>query len=535
MAAKEGSSVDTHDDIYAAVFNLVGQQRNETYEDLARKVLPTIRDADPAELKELELDENGIPVMKLSRASSSFVLDGPGDVKVDNFTPEAGEDAEGADGTASAAPAAVAPASAAAAGAAYVPSAIERAQQGAAAAGPTGSTGPVAGRASVTRTGAEAAAAAAGPVVTLEDEIRRMRLANGGTGGHPAAAPSASTDPDAVQAGGEGLLQGTSPDGGDRRQSAVDAEGEEDAEAVPEPPGQLLFPRAGGGGGPRASADGADGVGGALGASAAAAGVREGPEAGQPSCLPGECQDTSREDALWHSLQGVDGRALLEHMGLAGPKESLESEEGGEAPGQQQPQQQQGTAEVQAGQAPPAEAAQANGGLPSASGQHPQANGNHGHDTASNGSSNSNGSGCDGASVDGPAANGPAAAPAAAELGSAGVGAGGATGAGPVPSVADVSAEAPAADADSDRQLALRSGAAGPATAAGAGGRGSGRAASSSSADGPTYEAVEAFSLDPDFDYDNVELTPRAFPYSMLSARFAAGAAFPGGGIRTGQ
>ncbi len=29
-----------------------------------------------------ELDENGIPVVKLARASSSCILDGPGDVKV---------------------------------------------------------------------------------------------------------------------------------------------------------------------------------------------------------------------------------------------------------------------------------------------------------------------------------------------------------------------------------------------------------------------------------------------------------------------
>ncbi len=41
-----------HDDVYAAVFSLVGQKPNETYEGLTR-VLPSIKDADPAELKEL--------------------------------------------------------------------------------------------------------------------------------------------------------------------------------------------------------------------------------------------------------------------------------------------------------------------------------------------------------------------------------------------------------------------------------------------------------------------------------------------------
>jgi hypothetical protein len=29
-------------------------------------------------------------------------------------------------------------------------------------------------------------------------------------------------------------------------------------------------------------------------------------------------QDARSEDALWAMMQGVDGRALLEHMGLAG-------------------------------------------------------------------------------------------------------------------------------------------------------------------------------------------------------------------------
>jgi hypothetical protein len=30
-----------------------------------------------------------------------------------------------------------------------------------------------------------------------------------------------------------------------------------------------------------------------------------------------------------------------------------------------------------------------------------------------------------------------------------------------------------------------------------------------------TFESVEMFSIDPDFDYDNVKLTPRGFPYNI--------------------
>lgn len=52
---EEKPAVDAkqHDDVYEAVFALVGgKQKTETYEDLA-KVLPAIKDTDPVELKEL--------------------------------------------------------------------------------------------------------------------------------------------------------------------------------------------------------------------------------------------------------------------------------------------------------------------------------------------------------------------------------------------------------------------------------------------------------------------------------------------------
>ena len=53
MATQEATQGHAeHDDVYAAVFGLVGQKPNETYEGLV-KVLPSIKDRDPAELKEL--------------------------------------------------------------------------------------------------------------------------------------------------------------------------------------------------------------------------------------------------------------------------------------------------------------------------------------------------------------------------------------------------------------------------------------------------------------------------------------------------
>ncbi|KAG2431751.1 hypothetical protein HXX76_009247 [Chlamydomonas incerta] len=575
--AKPAVDAKQHDDVYEAVFALVGgKQKTETYEDLA-KVLPAIKDADPAELKELaarkalqemfkpkadplrleyeraaaedddddlstedgtewlqskglaggddeELDENGIPVVKLTRASSSFILDGPGDVKVDNFTPE-GEDVE--PGVAQAPPAASAPVAlppapaaatpassssgAGAAGSSYVPSIIARA----AATATSATTNTSSSNSNVAGAKAAAAPAAMGPVVTLEDELKALR-----------AARSAAPQQSGAGAGGGSSSSGAAP--ADWRVSDVAVDDEDAPEIIIEPAGApggsrrsiQLYSASNAAIGDAAVAPGAGTAGPPGGAaagsgSAAAASAPGAAEAEEPSCLPGECQDTTREDAVWQAMHGgVEGRALLEHMGLGGGEDGA----GGEAGSGDES---AGEGEAAAGARPHANG---NGGLANG---HAQADGGDG--AASSSSSGDEAQAASGSGAPGTAAVANAPAPAAAagatsqpaaapggESAPAG-GAGGTTAAAAAAVGAGAASAAPAQQQEQEQQLVLCA----PAPRAGAGSAGA-------SDSGPVFEEVEKFSLDPDFDYDNVVLTRREFPYTMLGAFGRAGAGAAG-------
>ncbi|GFR49405.1 hypothetical protein Agub_g11457 [Astrephomene gubernaculifera] len=696
-----GSLPPEHDDIYAAVFNLVGQQRNETYEDLT-KVLPSIKDKDPAELKELaarqalremfkpsvdplrveyeqaaadedvddlsteegdwigasvktgaeddeEVDEHGIPIVKLSRASSNFILDGPGDVKVDNFTPELEEEAGNANPDANSAPtvpqsapkgdssnprvpggaptgsssatstspsssstpAAAAATPAAAAATTYVPTLLARARRS--TAGGEGATAaPTTTAAAAASTGRGSSAAAAPPaVVTLEDEIRALRALK-----HPNR-----------EAPGVGQAERC----GREAAGAEDDDGDEDPEVILEPSSprmSMLLPPA-----PlpvegkshatsAAAAAGVEADGSSSGdddtlgrsssdvdsSGGSGAVVRDG--AGQvpegPSCLPGQCQDSSSaasEEALWRALQGVDPRALLEHMGLAGGEgEEGEGEGDGEGEGeegaadecvggggedscqaaqqqQQQPrlvqpgeeatqqqgrreQQQQDPTELaetpQVGTPAAAAAAEADAqGRPEAmaGGEGAGAAAGVGGGEGSSAGTAAGGSG-DAAAVAGRPGEGAVSGGEGREGGAAGSGGEAGCGGVEVPAVAktapktteaaaavaavaavaagtDVQARTEAASQSEQQQqsqlVVVSSSRAGGSGGGGGSGGCRGGGGGGGTSDGPTYEEVEPFSLDPDFDYDNVVLTPREFPYSLLSTRWGAAGAPAGG------
>ncbi|PNW77811.1 hypothetical protein CHLRE_10g452850v5 [Chlamydomonas reinhardtii] len=456
-----------------------------------------------------ELDENGIPVVKLTRASSSFILDGPGDVKVDNFTPE-GEDVDFTvlqAATSGSVPVAVplAPATATAASsssgagaasASYVPSAIARAAATATSA--TASSSKASGAK------APAAPAATGPVMTLEDELKALRAARS-TGQQPSAA-----------AAGAGSANGAAPS--DWQVSDVAADDEDAPEIIIEPAGAPGGSRRaiqrysasnatvvdGAAVGPGTGAGTAGPPGGAAtGASAStAAGAPGAADPAEPSCLPGECQDTTREDAVWRAMHGGDdGRALLEHMGLGG---GAAAGSGDESAGEEE----------------------------AAAGTRPQEHSNgdraNSHAKADGGDSAASSSGVDVQGAPGSSAPAAAAAPDAKAAANAAVVGQPATAAGgelgPVASAVATVAAAHEAGAAStapvqqqqqqqEQQLVLR------ATAARAGADSIGASDS-----GPVFEEVEKFSLDPDFDYDNVVLTRREFPYTMLGAFGRAGA-----------
>ncbi|KAG2449542.1 hypothetical protein HYH02_005684 [Chlamydomonas schloesseri] len=559
---EEKPAVDAkqHDDVYEAVFALVGgKQKTETYEDLA-KVLPALKDSDPAELKELaarkalqemlkpkvdplrleyeqaaaeedvddlstedgtewlqskglaggddeELDENGIPVVKLTRASSSFILDGPGDVKVDNFTPE-GEDAEGERAPAATAPApAAAPSmpstaaaassgSSGAAAASYVPSIIAR------AAGVTTAPAGANNRSSnVAGAKPAAGAVAPGPVVTLEDELKALRAAR---------SAASQQQPEAAVGGAGGSSSTGAAAPADWQVSDVAADDEDAPEIIMEPAGapggsrrsiQLYSPSTAAAGDAAATGPGTGGppsgpAGGS--GSGATAGAPGSTQAEEPSCLPGECQDTRREDAVWQAMHGgVDGRALLEHIGL-GEGGAGRAGSGDESGGEE---------EVDAARKEPL--ANGHGGLAN------------GHATTNSGAGVS---ASPGGNAQAPSSSGPAAgaSPDAATAPTSGSGPAAIAGtAAPAGAAAAAAAAAPdeagtassAAAQPQDQQLALRASA--PWV---------GASSSSDATDGgPVFQEVEKFSLDPDFDYDNVVLTRREFPYTMLGAFGRAG------------
>lgn len=148
MAAARPANPAEHDKFYEEIFALVAGKENETYNQFL-DTFPNLKDAAPDELlvelglseapaaltgssvpeaisakdplrmewenaataDDLEveegnwddfgaapaeqevLDENGVPILPLSRASSGFILDGPGNVRVDNFCDPDSEDA----------------------------------------------------------------------------------------------------------------------------------------------------------------------------------------------------------------------------------------------------------------------------------------------------------------------------------------------------------------------------------------------------------------------------------------------------------
>ncbi|EFJ41584.1 hypothetical protein VOLCADRAFT_98443 [Volvox carteri f. nagariensis] len=491
LTGMDAKSVQQHDDVYAAVFALVGQKPNETYEGLAR-VLKSIKDADPAELKELEarkallemmkpsvdplrdeyekaaaeeLDENGIPVMTLSRASSSFILDGPGDVKVDNFTPEGdavGDLDDGASDSAVTATALVPQATAAAdsgpmaaavAPVVYIPSAMAKARRESGA----GTRPPL---------------APAAPVVTLEDEIRAMRGASG-----PQLTSGAATA-DQTCSNNMRPQQRVQP-----QPQQVEADGEE---------GSLLH---------KQEAVPAGDV--AVAVAAAAAVVA------RPFSVRA---DTRHEDALWAALQGVDGRALLEDLGLAADwllvrKTDISPSYLGRSLNRSSPlpslaQDQNHDQDQDGGQAEDL----ANGG-----------------GSRELGVSDVEGSSQvprDGGGAVVPTANGHRYCLVEGEglgmlaNGHSGEGAGGGR-SGPA---AAAGATATATNGASDNGSPL-SGDVGRETNTAGEAVPQSAAVPPPSVGGPTFEDVEAFSLDPDFDYDNVQLTVREFPYSALNFR----------------
>ncbi|GIL97688.1 hypothetical protein Vretimale_3272, partial [Volvox reticuliferus] len=559
-----------HDDVYAAVFALVGQKPNETYAELA-KVLPSIKDADPAELKELEamkalremmkpavdpsreeyekaaeeedvedlstedgdwlnttkgdgeeLDENGIAILKLSRASSSFILDGPGDVKVDNFTPEGDVqgDLEGSGGD-GASPAAPAPSSDAAAdnaaGAVYIPSAFTRARRESGAG-----TKP-----------APTAAAAPAQISTLEDEIRTMR-ARAASGGTAADFSQIERQNPPQQSGPPPQQRDKAADATGRSLVAGDDDEDEAPEVVPEPQGALL-PTAGGGVGAHSrsnggqqplrsripappgtvlsgglsldlSTEGGDGR-----AAAATALWKSGADEEATCSLPGTCLDTRHEDSLWAALQGVDGRALLEHLGLAGssPQPSVvpDQDMGGDAE-QSHRQEQEQLGGMSAGDSGNVESLLGVGNAPAVPDLHARevvasglANGHH-HELEGSGLVNGD-IGVSDDSTSGPAAD--SATRTSTD---------GAT----LASAAAVSM--PGFGSSIDERAAAGQEVAVTAAAGGAIVRRPVQPrVTSPSEDGPIFEEVQAFSLDPDFDYDNVQLTVREFPYSLLRVR----------------
>ncbi|GLI59633.1 hypothetical protein VaNZ11_001558 [Volvox africanus] len=458
-----------------------------------------------------ELDENGIPIMKLSRASSSFILDGPGDVKVDNFTPEGDEqgDLEGSGGS-GAAVASPAPspdvAADIAAGAVYVPSAFARVHKE-----PGTGTKP-----------ALTVAAAPVQVLTLEDEIRAMRAA--------AAMASAATTADysqidsqcpPQQSGSSPQQQEGKPDATGRSLIAGSDDEDEAPEVVPEPQGALLL--AGGGVGAHGwSSGGAQPLGLPIpappgtvlsggvslditgeGGDGPAATLRKFGTNDEATCsLPGMCLDTRHEDSLWVALQGVDGRALLEHLGLAGssPQHSVapNQETGGDA-GQIQHQEQGQPGGLSAG----------DGGnfLPLLrSGTAPAATGLHAREGVASGVANGHHHEVEGAGL----ANG--------DVGTSDISSGGSAAADWATGTAADSATSTSAAAMPMPDVGLDEGAGqeAPVTAS-VGGAIARRPVQASG--NPIFEEVEAFRLDYDFDYDNVQLTVRDFPSSFLGLR----------------
>ncbi|GIL58619.1 hypothetical protein Vafri_13634 [Volvox africanus] len=459
-----------------------------------------------------ELDENGIPIMKLSRASSSFILDGPGDVKVDNFTPEGDVQGElegrGDNRAPLSSPAPLPDASAdISAGAVYIPSAFARVHR---------------------ESGTEAipaptAAAAPAQVLTLEDEIRAMRAAaRAASGGitEDYSQPNSQCPPQ--QSGPSPQQQEGEADATGRSLIAGSDDEDEAPEVVPEPQ-RALLPLAGGGvgaygrssGGPQplglripappgtvlsggVSLDmtGEGGVG-----RAAASGADD-----EATCLlPGTCLDTQHEDSLWAALQGVDGRALLEHLGLAGsspqPSVAPDQETGGDV-GQihhQEQGQPGGSSAGDGGNLVPLLRA---GAAPAVTGLHARegvasglANGHH-HEVEGGRPSNGDVGTSDVCSSGSGAANWAtgAAADSATSASAAAV---------PMPDVGNGLDEGAGQEAPDS---------------ASPGGAIAGRPLQPPG-DGPIFEEVQAFRLDPDFDYDNVQLTVRDFPYSLLSVR----------------
>ncbi|KAG2486872.1 hypothetical protein HYH03_014466 [Edaphochlamys debaryana] len=531
-----------HGDVYQAAFAMLGTQNAESYESLA-KVLPSIKDglADAKELiamkvlremkkphmdrlraeyeeaaaqedaedlsteegdwldasgqpgaaGEEDLDDEGIPVVKLTRPSSSFILDGPGDVKVDNFTPEGEAEAEAftssvSPGRASAAALSTSPLKTDSAAvwtlatavkanetSAYVPSIITR------------------GAATVPglRTGAGAV------IKTVEDELRAMRVQGTLPGANVAAAAAASANERAAAAAAaaragplplpprpsmlpcchdaidtaampNAAASSARPSSGmTAERSSPLAPNDEDPEIIimeaPSAPASMLVP------GPSASGAGVapSGLNGSAGAgadgvpTAASAVVRADSVGEDCSALPGACVDTSAEDAVWAAMQGVDGAALLEHMGLSGEQSRLASAES------------EGEDEDDVGPQEPLANCQALVEEPGGS------------------SSGSPAAGM------GPAAGVSQPMPVASSTVEA------------EPGPAPASASGAYSGSNAIAALARRT---------------------TASSDGPTFEVVETFSLDPDFDYDNVELTPREFPYTMLNMRGAGGQVPPG-------
>ncbi|KAG1678153.1 hypothetical protein FOA52_016089 [Chlamydomonas sp. UWO 241] len=541
----------TEDALYAAFFGAVGAKPNESYdrlmnllpgskEELAPKINPAARalrtlfappavdalrkewedaageldDDVPLEqgdwlttgVQVEELDEDGLPVVcAISRSSSSCILDAPGAVQVDNFTDFAEAGGGGTpvvgDGYMPSAAAVVpnrAPAAHVAAmqqfGAVFAAQAAQAAQR--------------AQRAWAARQGGggDAAAAAAGsvggPVRTLEDELRGMSFpASGGGRAAPAPAPRAAAAPALAPASAAescvmtredeirvraaaGKLPGAPP-----LPRAAAGSGREDDEAVefeevhPGRRGALLdmlpdwadpsvLPEPGRGGG---GAEGEEAVARADVAAAAA---------GTLATLPGEpLVSDSGADARLVPNTAVNTAQMLAAMGLGGG-----GEEEGEGEGS-------GSAGVGGSGAVPGPGGGGGGGR-----------GGRGEVdleidlTRGSGGSGSGGSGSGGGGGGSSAAGGVAAAAAGSAVGGERAG---------------EAARAPAAAAAAAASAAPLPAAAGAAAGAGAGG----------GDDSDT--AVEAFAIDPDFDYDNVELTPRRFPYTLFNqprpAPFSAG------------